>query len=205
VDVKVTEERQEVTFTRSQIGIRNKFDQSMKIMEYSILLVEFFNKKEFNNVIALQLRMLLCDNYQQSDISLLRKVQSKPKLFPIVNTFVSLDNAGGGFIAGELFDYSERTIPLTQWLRQVIYKINLGGKLHSITIKDFIKFSSNKSGGAHVDHVLIEKAFIVDVHSETVLCRIAKGVIKSLGRDLNVTNENNIKELLETLESARSN
>ncbi|MCL6605666.1 MAG: hypothetical protein K6T94_22615 [Paenibacillus sp.] len=189
--------RPEVTFSRSNRGIKTKFDEAMKILQFSILLVEFYQKKEFNNVIALQLRMLLCDTHQGKDISLLRKIQMNPKLYPVVKSFVTLDSKGSAFIAGDLFDSSQESIPLRQWLNQIIYRINLGGKLHRLTIQDFIKFSANKSGGAHVDKTLFEKAFIVDVHAETVLSRIAKGLILSLGRDLDMINEENLKSLFE--------
>ncbi len=33
----------------------------MKILEYSVMLVNLFEIKEFNNVIAGQLRLILCD------------------------------------------------------------------------------------------------------------------------------------------------
>lgn len=193
-------ERRPYIYTRSREGIHNKFLESLKIIEYSIMMVEFFEIKEFNSVIATQLRILLNDTLWKKDNSLLKKVNNNPKLYPVKSEFTPLDiDNETGFIFGDLFDYSREMIPLEQWLDQIIYKIEIQGILHKISIKDFIKLTANKSGGAHVDTSLVEKALIVDLHAETVLCRIAKGVLKSLGRDFEQNNPQNFSYLINTL------
>lgn len=40
----------------------------MKILEYSVMLVNLFEIKEFNNVIAGQLRLILCDTTKKKII-----------------------------------------------------------------------------------------------------------------------------------------
>jgi hypothetical protein len=179
----------DLIFNRSARGNYRKFEEALKILEYSIIMVEFFGLKEFNNVVAIQLRIILCDTFfdrkQKTviDNSLIRKINSEPKLFPISENYIELDEKGSLFIPGELFDYSKPMIELETWLEQVIYKISLGQKLHELSIKDFIKLFANKGGGAHVDSSLPEKAFIVDIHAERVLCDIARGLFRAIGRN----------------------
>lgn len=201
--------REELIFRRSNKGIYELFKESLKILEYSIMMVEYFELKEFNNVIAIQLRIILCDTYYDRkkrktiNNSLLKKINTEPKLFPVNDNFVELDKKGSAFIHGELFDYSKEKIPLEDWLNQVIYKINLGESLHELTIKDFIKESANKNGGAHVDVQLPEKAFIVDVHSKRVLCDIARGVFRSLGRNFEENIIKNFTHLFRIIDKKR--
>ncbi|MCC8434209.1 hypothetical protein HP567_006550 [Brevibacillus sp. M2.1A] len=188
--------QKELIFKRSQKGNHNKLQEALKILEYSLIMVEFFDIKEFNNVLAIQLRIILCDWSDGRDNSLLKKVQSDPTLYPVSNAFIKLDNKGSSFIPGDLlFDVTKPRVGLDQWLNQVIYKIQLGENHHKITIKNFIKLTANKSGGAHVDSELPEKAFIVDVHHERVLNYIARGVFMSLGRDIEKASSENLKHI----------
>lgn len=187
--------RRDLIFERSNLGILNKYNEAMKILEYSVMLVNLFEIKEFNNVIAGQLRLILCDTTKKDnkviDNSLIRKIQPNPKLFQ-VNELTNFSDGIGGFIAGEMFNYDKPTIPLKTWLNQVILSINLQGKKQDISIKEFIKFSANKSGGAHVDPILKEKAFIVDNHSDRVLSNITIGLFRSVGRDLKKNSKENL-------------
>lgn len=73
--------RKDLVFTRSRKGIKDKYDEAMKLLEYSIILVKLFEIKEFNNVIAAQLRLLLCDITKDGDNSLIRKIQPGSKAF----------------------------------------------------------------------------------------------------------------------------
>jgi hypothetical protein len=194
-----------LTFTRSNKGVYDLFNESLKILEYSIMLVEFFEVKEFNKVIAIQLRKLLCDTHRGEDISLIRKINSCPKLYPVTNNFEKLSDDGSAFInPSNLFDYSAPRIELNHWLNQVIYKIKLSKKLNNITIKNFIKHSANKSGGAHVDDILPEEAFLVDVYHDRVLCAIAKCLLKSLGRDLEKQHYENFMYLFQKIKQKSS-
>ncbi|MGF9978689.1 hypothetical protein [Viridibacillus arvi] len=198
--------RKDLTFTRSTSGLQTKYDEAIKILEYSIMMVELFDVKEFNNVIAGQLRLILCDTVKKdgvkTDNSLLRKIEDDPKLFRI-NELTEINN-GSSVILGEMFDYYKTMIPLDDWLKQVIYIINVQGKKQSITIFDTIRFAANKSGGAHVDESLKEKAFLVDVHAERVLCQIAKGVLKAVGKDFMEDSKENISYLIKKFKEKAS-
>ncbi|WP_036125589.1 hypothetical protein [Lysinibacillus sphaericus] len=191
--------RKDLTYERSNSGILNKYNEAMNILEYSVMLVKLFEIKEFNNVIAGQLRLILCDTTKIGkeiiDNSLIRKIQPNPKLFQ-VNDLINLSEGMGSFIPGEMFNYDKPTIPLEDWLNQVVLPLVLQGKKQDITIRNFIKFSANKSGGAHVDPVLREKAFIVDVHSDRILCDITIGLFRSVGRDLKKNSEANLAYLI---------
>jgi len=192
--------RKDLTYERSNLGILNKYKEAMRILEYSVLLVKFFEIEEFNKVIAGQLRLILCDTSKKGkeiiDNSLIRRIQPNPKLFQ-VNELSNLSEGMSGFFPGEMFNYDKPTIPLKVWLEQVILSLNLQGKKQDVTIRDFIKFAANKSGGAHVDPTLKEKAFIVEVHSDKILCDIAIGLFRSVGRDLKKSSETNLVYLIE--------
>lgn len=43
------ETRKDLIFNRSNRGTKTKFDEAMKILEYSVMMVQFFDIKEFNN------------------------------------------------------------------------------------------------------------------------------------------------------------
>jgi hypothetical protein len=168
------------------------------------MMVEFFEIKEFNNVIAGQLRLLLCDTSIKrigkekiiNDNSLIKKINPNPKLYP-VKEFVESNEKGDSFIPDELFDYDKPMIDLKTWREQVILKISVVDKSHEITIFDFIKETANKGGGAHVDTSLPEKSLIVDVHSERVLTYMARG-FRSVGRDFEQQSLNNLTHLIKT-------
>ncbi|RPJ97276.1 hypothetical protein CW357_01010 [Rummeliibacillus sp. TYF005] len=199
--------REDMVFTRSNTGIRGKYNEAMKILEYSIMMVEFFELEEFNNVIAAQLRLILCDTSKRGskiiDNSLIRKIQPNPQLHQI-KELVNLTVDGNSFVPDELFDYEKPRIPLSDWLNQVILSITLQNKKQDITIFDFIKHSANKSGGAHVDASLEEKAFIVDVHSKRVLCNIARGLFRAVGRNFRKKNVENLSYIIEKLNEKAS-
>jgi hypothetical protein len=200
--------REQVVFQRSNKGTLNKYYEALKILEFSVMLVELFDLKEFNNIIAGQLRLILCDTSlrrgEVTDNSLIRKINPNPMLFP-VNEFMELSEKGNAFIPGDLLDTSKPKITLDEWLNQCVLKINLGNILHEITIFEFIKEAANKSGGAHVDSSLPEKSFIIDVHSERLLCQLAKGLFISLGRDFLKVSEENLSYLINKFKEKASN
>ncbi|OJH18716.1 hypothetical protein BLX88_10940 [Bacillus obstructivus] len=201
--------RKDLIFNRSNRGTKTKYDEAMKILEYSVMMVECFEVKEFNNVIAGQLRLILCDtswNKKENrviDNSLIKKINPNPKLYP-VKEFVELNEKGNAFISDGLFDFEKPMIEIDSWLKQVILKITISGKYQELTIFDFIKESANKSGGAHVDTSLPEKSLLVDVHSERVLCDIAKGLFRSTGRNFNQKSLENFTHLITTFEKAKA-
>lgn len=195
--------RKDLVFNRSNRGKKIKYDEAMTIIEYSVMMVEFFKIKEFNNVIAGQLRLILCDTSWSRkenrviDNSLIKKINPNPKLYP-VKDFVEFNDKGDAFIPDGLFNYDKPMIDLDLWLKQVILKITLVDKIQEITIFEFIKESANKGGGAHVDSSLPEKSFIVDVHSERVLRYLARGLFRSVGRDFEQRSLNNLSHLITT-------
>ena len=90
--IKKMEIRKDLIFNRSNRGTKTKYDEAMKILEYSVMMVQFFEIKEFNNVIAGQLRLILCDTSVKRikgkgkviiDNSLIKKINPKPKLYPV--------------------------------------------------------------------------------------------------------------------------
>src|SRR3954452_9239390 len=94
------ENREDLVFHLSDEGKKTKYEEAMKILEYSVLMVEIFEIKEFNNVIAGQLRLLLCDtswNRKEQrviDNSLIKKINPNPKLYP-VKDLVEVTNKTG--------------------------------------------------------------------------------------------------------------
>ncbi|MCS0822712.1 hypothetical protein NX029_01940 [Cytobacillus firmus] len=203
--------RKDLVFNRSNRGTKTKYDEAMKILEYSVMLVEFFGIKEFNNVLAGQLRLILCDTSVKwikkekviIDNSLIKKINHSPKLYP-VKEFVELNEKGDAFILDGLFDFDKSMIDIDKWLNQVIYKITLSGKYQELTIFEFIKESANKSGGAHVDTSLPEKSLLVDIHSERVLCDIAKGLFRSTGRNFKQKSLENLTHIITTIEKEKA-
>lgn len=201
--------RQKLEFNRSNIGKKRKYDEAMRILEYSVMMVEFFKIKEFNNVIAGQLRLILCDTSWNKnekriiDNSLIKKINPNPKFYPVKEP-IELNKKGDFFIPDGLFDYNKPMMDLDLWLKQVILKITLVDKVQELTIFDFIKESANKSGGAHVDSSLHEKSFVVDVHFERVLSDIAKGLFRSIGRDFKYKSLENLTHLITIIEKAKA-
>lgn len=194
---------QPLIFKRSAKGELTKFKEILKIIEYSLIMVEYFKIKEFNNVIAVQLRIMLCDTSIRKDTvvdnSLIKKVYDEPKLYPISKEFIVLEDGVSFVPKYSMFDYSSSPIGLDDWLEQVVYKLSLNNKVHEFTIKEFIKLAANKSGGAHVDSKLAEKAFIVDVHMDQVIPAIGKGLLISLNSNFEDNIIENFKHMYEVL------
>ncbi len=89
-------------------------------------------------VVAVQLRMLLCDTNRVHDrvvdVSLLPRVASEMRLHPLKQD-----------AKGIIFDIDAGTLPLKEWLRQPVpgYEI--------LTLRELIRTVSEQDGGAHVD------------------------------------------------------
>lgn len=104
---------------------------SLNIIRHSLKAIEG-GHPEFYRVIALQLRLILCDTTRAHDeiidISLIRQVNPQVKLH-----LPGLDNS--------------RMIPLDEWLSSPLP----GSGIPTITIRDLIRQVCDKDGGAHVD------------------------------------------------------
>lgn len=197
-----------MVFNRTNNGHLIKFQECLKLLEYSMLMVRFFHVREFNNVIAVQLRMLLNDKSSGKENSLYRKINPDPKLFPVSNKlYMSEDGIHAFFPLGEMFDYSGPMIDLDAWLNQTVFKMQFSGEMQEVAIKDVIRFYANKSGGAHVDSTLAAKPFLIDVQGEFMLSDIAEGFLRSLGRDWQDASVEHLSYILKRLneESGASN
>ncbi|UZD47710.1 hypothetical protein [Peribacillus frigoritolerans] len=132
------EKKNRLVFTRSNAAAKRKFDEAITILEYSVMLVEFFGLQEFNNIIAGQLRLILCETKNTRikrekvtiDQSLIKKINPNPKLYPIKDSNQMSNNHD--HITEELFDYTKQRIELKLWRNQIIYKIDIEGKTQEI-------------------------------------------------------------------------
>ncbi|MDF9763229.1 hypothetical protein OKW24_005002 [Peribacillus simplex] len=196
-----------LVFTRSNAGTKRKFDEAITILEYSVMLVEFFELEEFNNIIAGQLMLILCETKNTRikrekvtiDHSLIKKINPYPKLYPIKDS-IQISNAD---IPEDLFDYSKQRIELKLWRNQIIYKTIIEGKIHEIKIIDFIKETANKIGGAQAESSLPNNSIIPDGHTKILLRSIAKGLFKSIGRDYKEQTSMNLSHIKQKIEGSK--
>lgn len=205
---KDMEKKNRLVFTRSNAAAKRKFDEAITILEYSVMLVEFFGLQEFNNIIAGQLRLILCETKNTRikrekvtiDQSLIKKINPNPKLYPIKDSNqMSNDH---DHITEELFDYTKQRIELKLWRNQIIYKIDIEGKTQEIKVIDFIKETANKIGGAHAESSFPNKSIISDGHTEIMLIGIAKGLFKSIGRDYKKHATLNLSHIMQKIEQS---
>lgn len=205
---KDMEKKNRLVFTRSNAAAKRKFDEAITILEYSVMLVEFFGLQEFNNIIAGQLRLILCETKNTRikrekvtiDQSLIKKINPNPKLYPIKDSNqMSNDH---DHITEELFDYTKQRIELKLWRNQIIYKIDIEGKTQEIKVIDFIKETANKIGGAHAESSFPNKSIISDGHTKIMLIGIAKGLFKSIGRDYKKHASLNLSHIMQKIEKS---
>lgn len=205
---KDMEKKNRLVFTRSNAAAKRKFDEAITILEYSVMLVEFFGLHEFNNIIAGQLRLILCETKNTRikrekvtiDQSLIKKINPNPKLYPIKDSNqMSNDH---DHITEELFDYTKQRIELKLWRNQIIYKIDIEGKTQEIKVIDFIKETANKIGGAHAESSFPNKSIISDGHTKIMLIGIAKGLFKSIGRDYKKHASLNLSHIMQKIEQS---
>lgn len=202
------ERKNRLVFTRSNAGTKRKFDEAITILEYSLMLVEFFELEEFNNIIAGQLKLILCETKNTRikrekvtiDHSLIKKINPNPKLYPIKDS-IQLSNVD---IPEVIFDYTKQRIELKLWRNQIIYKTNIEGKIREIKIIDFIKETANKIGGAQAESSLPNKSIIADAHTKIMLRGIAKGLFKSIGRDYKEHTSMNLSHIIQKIEQSKA-
>ncbi|MEY8731060.1 hypothetical protein ABES23_05925 [Peribacillus frigoritolerans] len=202
------EKKNRLVFTRSNAAAKRKFDEAITILEYSVMLVEFFGLQEFNNIIAGQLRLILCETKNTRikrekvtiDQSLIKKINPNPKLYPIKDSNqMSNDH---DHITEEFFDYTKQRIELKLWRNQIIYKIDIEGKTQEIKVIDFIKETANKIGGAHAESSFPNRSIISDGHTKIMLIGIAKGLFKSIGRDYKKHASMNLSHIMQKIEQS---
>ncbi|MCM3675708.1 MULTISPECIES: hypothetical protein [Peribacillus] len=195
-----------LVFTRSNAAAKRKFDEAITILEYSVMLVEFFGLEEFNNIIAGQLRLILCETKNTRikrekvtiDQSLIKKINPNPKLYPIKDS----SQMSNVHITEDLFDYTKQRIELKLWRNQIIYKTDIEGKIQEIKIIDFIKETANKIGGAQAESSFPNKSMILDGHTKIMLIGIAKGLFKSIGRDYKKHASMNLSHIIQKIEQS---
>ncbi|WP_057914896.1 hypothetical protein [Peribacillus muralis] len=205
------ERNNRLVFSRSNTTMKRKFDEAISILEYSVMLVELFELEEFNNVIAGQLRLMLGETKHTRikrekvtiDQSLIKKINPNPKLYPVKDC-IQIGVDGLAQLPEEFFDYTEQRIDLVAWRNQVIFKNRMEGKLHEMTIIDFIKETADKIGGAQVDSRLPYKSLIAEEHTKILLMAITKGLFKSIGRDYSQHSSMNLSSIREKIEQTKA-
>ncbi len=166
-----------IEFERSDIGNKEKLHEIIKILEISIFLCEVLKLDAFYNVIAVQLRILLCDSNR-----ILRTVIKKPMFHPHTGERFKGTTDFETILYTHLFDKSKEKIKLDKWLNQ---EVIWSKHWEPITIREIIKAWANKNGGAHVENKIPEREmFVIAVSGKDYLLTIAKYVIELLGYDL---------------------
>ncbi|WP_368293696.1 hypothetical protein [Dehalobacter sp. TBBPA1] len=167
-----------IKFERSQMGFKEKLDEIVRILEVNIFLCEGLKIEAFYNVIAVQLRILLCDINP-----VISSVIQNPMFHPHTGKVFEGTDDFKSILSENLFDKSKETIPLDDWLTQ---EIVWSRQWDSMNVKEVINAWANKNGGAHVDPVIPEKAmFAIAVSGKDYLLAIGRYVIELLGYDLN--------------------
>ncbi|PJN88658.1 hypothetical protein [Bacillus sp. mrc49] len=205
------ERNNRLVFSRSNAGMKRKFDEAISILEYSVMLVELFELEEFNHVIAVQLKLMLGETRHTRikrekvtiDQSLIKKINPHPKLYPVKGG-IQISKTGLAEVPEELFDYSKQRIDLVSWRNQVIFKTSMEGKLHEVTVIDFIKEMADKIGGAQADSRLPYKSVIANEHISILLVGIAKGLFKSIGRDYKQHSSMNLAHITKKIEQSQA-
>ena len=147
-----------------------------------MLIFEKKKMDEFLNVMAINLRMLLCDR----ENSLLPKMLENPLFHR--GRFSYEDNV---IHPDSLFSLEEK-VSLPEFLSQVVIRRD-GSR--SVTVGKIIKAAANKCGGAHLDTELSEDFYLASSVSKYYFIVMAMYVIKMAGFDYNAI----IEEFLNTI------
>jgi len=177
-------------YRRSDISHYDKFKQCIEMLEVSLFLVHRLEIDSFINVIATQLRILLCDSNHRKNNSLLPKVVENPLLLrfgDIANPYKFLN--GERRTVHDLFDDNSKPIELNEWVNQII--IQYDSKTY-YSVKDLIKIFAEKDGGAHVDSNLNWSEIITTDVGINYLILISLYILNCINADF----DKDIKELI---------
>lgn len=158
-----------ISLTKEQITA--KFEESLYLLAVSSYLYEKCGLTQFLNVIAINLRMLICDD----ENSLLPRVIENPHFNRAFEKF-----EGNVLPPEKLLENPIMPLPLDEFLEQVVIK-RPGAR--PITVKKMIKASANKFGGAHIDAEMEEDFFISAGVSKYYFVIIAKYIINMAGKN----------------------
>ena len=150
--------------------LKEKFYECIKLLASSCYLFEKKKIAEFSNVMAINLRILLCDG----ENSLLPKIVENPMFHR--GRFSYEDNV---IHPDSLFSMEEK-LDLQSFLNQVVIKRE-GSR--PVTVGKIIRAAANKSGGAHIDSELSEDFYLASSVSKYYFIVMAKYVIKVAGFD----------------------
>ncbi|WP_242284706.1 hypothetical protein PY144_14890 [Bacillus cereus] len=113
---------------RSLTGEREQLNDCIEIISANLIMAK--NNKIFSKVLAVQLRILLCDTKFNTENSLINKVIQNPSLASISSNFISYQNKKViEFISPEsLFTKNNPSVSLETWLNQKVIKSNISYK-----------------------------------------------------------------------------
>jgi len=177
-------------YLRSDINHFEKFTQCVEMLEVSLFLVHRLEIDSFINVIATQLRILICDSNRGKDNSLLLKVVDEPLLLSfgnITNPYKFLN--GERRTVYDLFDDNSKPVALGEWVNQIIIQYD---SKNYYSVKDLIKTFAEKDGGAHVDSNLNWTEIITTNVGVNYLILIALYILHCISADY----DKDIKELI---------
>ena len=175
-----------IVMTLTPEEIQEKFYESLTVLAIASYLYETHDMSAFLNVIAINLRMLLCDG----DGSLLPRVIEDPLFFPTKGEYEQ-----NVILPQFLFEPGRPPISLEEFLEQVIIR-RPGSR--PVTIKKMIRAVANQYGGAHVDTEIHEDYYLSSQVSKHYFIQIAKYLINLTELDYNKVVEdfvNKIKEV----------
>ena len=160
-----TQFRANIILQMSEEELKEKCRDVLRVLEIATFLFEEKGRKEFLNVMAINLRLLLCDG----ENSLLPKVYKNPR-FDKANVKYK-DHV---LLPKDLFFNELEQVDLETFLNTVIaYPRNS----RPITVKKCIRSVANKLGGAHVDSEMESDAFLSGTLAKYYITEIAKYVI----------------------------
>lgn len=166
-----------INFKRSSIGFKVKLDEIIRILEVSVFLCKALKLESFYNVIAVQLRIILCDNKE-----IIQSKLEKPMLHPHTGKVFDGSDDFKVISSNDLFDKTKKPISLEKWLNQ---EIAWSKHWSPMTIRQVINAWANKNGGAHIDPSIPEKSmFAITTFGDHYLIAIACYIIELLGYDL---------------------
>lgn len=163
--------------------LKEKCRDVIRVLEISTYLFEEKGLKEFLNVIAINLRLLLCDG----ENSLLPKVYKNPRF-----NKPNLKYKDNVLLPKDLFFNDLEQVDMETFLDTVLaYPRNA----RPITVKKCIRSVANKLGGAHVDSEVESDAFLSGTLAKYYITEIAKYIIDMCEFDYN----KDIREFVELM------